>query len=108
MAIFNNSIIPAAAAAAGDVITKSVRFNNADTPHLAFTPTSTGDQKKWTTALWFKRSKLSYNYCYLFGASSHDGNNGIASFYYDSTDKIQTYYDTDLVPPQNPIRCCQR
>ena len=94
MGILSNSIIPAAAAA--DVVTKSLRFNNPDTPHLSFTPSSTGDQKKWTSAFWFKRSKLSYNYCYLFGASSHSGNNGIAAFYYNSSDKIQTYYDTNL------------
>ena len=93
----------AAAAAADDVVTKSLRLNNPDTPHLSFTPSSTGDQKKWTTAFWFKRSKLSYNFGYMFGASSHSGNNGIATVYYDSTDKIVTYFDTTGTNPVGAV-----
>jgi hypothetical protein len=92
-----------AAPAPSYVVTKSLRLNNPDTPRLSFTPSSTGDQKKWTTAFWFKRSKLSYNFGYLFGASSHSGNNGIATVYYDSTDKLQTYYDTTGTNPAGAV-----
>ena len=57
MAIFSNSIIPAAAAAAaaGDVVTKSLRFNDGDTPSLSRTYTSSAT---WTFSVWVKRGEL--------------------------------------------------
>jgi hypothetical protein len=59
MAIFSNSIIPAAAAAADDVVTKSLRFNDGDTPYLSRTPASDGNRKTWTWSGWVKRSGIS-------------------------------------------------
>ena len=40
----------AAAAAAGDVATRSLRFNADDSAHLARTPSSSGNVDKWTWA----------------------------------------------------------
>lgn len=58
MAIFSNSIIPAAAAAAaGDVVTKSLRFNDADNAYLSRTP-SAGNRTTWTFSTWVKRAEL--------------------------------------------------
>jgi len=45
----------AAAAAAGDVVTKSLRFNDADTPSLSRTYTSSAT---WTFSVWVKRGEL--------------------------------------------------
>jgi hypothetical protein len=109
MAIFSNSIIPAAAAAADDdVITKSVRFNRADDPYISFTPSSTGNQKKWTTAMWIKKSAVGLSSAQYFGLTcdEHSGehNNGVAGIYFGGgDDKIDTYFDTDGSNPYGNI-----
>ena len=36
-------------------IENSVRFNVGDSPHLEITPSSTGDEQKWTFSTWVKR-----------------------------------------------------
>ena len=85
----------AAAAAAGDVVTKSLRFNRADSPSIHFTPSSDGNTKKWTTAFWFKRSTISSAAYGLFSGAGFSGNDGIAALYFSSADdgKLHTYFD---------------
>ena len=48
--------VSAAAAAAGGGITKSVRFNRADSPYLNRTPSSAGNTRTWTWSGWVKFS----------------------------------------------------
>ena len=45
-----------AGAAAGVGISKSVRFNDADSTHLTRTPSSAGNRKKYTWSTWVKRT----------------------------------------------------
>ena len=80
-----------------------LRFNNPDTPSISFSPSSTGDQKKWTTAFWFKRSKLSYTNSHLFGAESHSSNDGIAAVYLQNNDKLTSYFDTSGANPYGVV-----
>jgi len=74
MAIFNNSIIPAeTAAAADDVVTKSLRFNRGDSPKLTRTFGTPTSQKKVTISFWMKLSEQgdgSTGYCGLFFAGT--------------------------------------
>ena len=43
--------------AGGDyVISKSLRFNSADTPKLTRTPSSASNRKTWTLSFWIKRT----------------------------------------------------
>ena len=49
----------AAAAAAGANITKSVRFNSADSAYLNRTPSSASNRQKYTWSTWVKRSSTS-------------------------------------------------
>jgi hypothetical protein len=47
----------AAAGAGGDYqISRSLRFNSADSAYLSRTPASAGDRKTWTWSGWVKRS----------------------------------------------------
>jgi len=39
-------------------ISRSLRFNSADSAYLSRTFGSTGNQKAWTLSFWIKRSKL--------------------------------------------------
>jgi hypothetical protein len=78
MAIFNNSIIPAGAAAAPDVVTKSLRVASGS---LSRTPASDGNQQKWTVSYWVKtlQSSQHYQICWPHGGSS--GNYAYIGFY---------------------------
>jgi hypothetical protein len=60
MAVFNNILAGASGAtgAAGYEITRSLRFNSADSSHLSFQPSSAGNRTTWTWSGWVKRSGL--------------------------------------------------
>jgi len=48
----------AAAAPTGYAISRSLRFNSADSAYLSWTPASAGNRRTWTWAGWVKRSAL--------------------------------------------------
>ena len=50
---------PAAGAAAGYEIERSLRFNSADSAYLSRTPASAGNRKTWTFSVWVKLGKES-------------------------------------------------
>ena len=84
-------------------ITKSVRFKRADTPSLTFTPSSTGDQKKWTNAMWIKKSLILSSGEQYFSITSpeHSGehNNGVVAMYFADGEQLHTYFDTSGSSP---------
>ena len=45
-------------ASTGFTIDQSIRFNGVDTPQLTRTPSSGGNQDKWTFSCWVKRGKF--------------------------------------------------
>jgi hypothetical protein len=63
-------------------ISKSLRFNSADTAYLNRTPASTSNQKKWTWSGWVKRGVLS-----TFG--------GLMSGYVDANNYTTLYFWND-------------
>jgi len=71
------------------VAEQSVRFPIGET-YLQITPSSSGNQKKWTSSFWVKRTNLGTGY--LWSGASYSGNDGIAAIYFDS-DQLHTYYD---------------
>jgi hypothetical protein len=60
MSIINNGLLLAAEAAAAPVtgISRSLRFNSADSAYLSRTPGTAGNRDLWTLSLWVQRSKL--------------------------------------------------
>ena len=57
-------------------IENSVRFNVGDSPHLEITPSSTGDEQKWTFSTWVKRCGVtSSNDLVLIGAFTTNSDN---------------------------------
>ena len=86
MAIFNNSIIPAAAAAADDVVTKSLRC---DGGNLYRTP-SGGDTQTWTQSVWVKRTALGVSYQHI--TQAFDGYSSNQMWWtFMSDDKLDYY-----------------
>ena len=84
------------------VATQSLRFDNVRDSKLTRTPSSSGNQKKWTSSFWVKRSKLGTTQ-YLWSGGSYDGNNGVAAIYFDSDNKIHTYFDTSGANPVGAV-----
>ena len=55
------------------LIDQSLRFNDGDSAHLTFTPSSAGNRKTWTWSAWVKRSSIDSTNAYiLFDASTSD------------------------------------
>ena len=84
------------------VATQSLRFDDVRDSKLTRTPSSSGNQKKWTSSFWVKRSKLGTTQ-YLWSGGSYDGNNGIAAIYFANDDKIHTYFDTSGANPVGAV-----
>jgi len=91
MSVINNGILLASeAAAAGPFeISRSLRFNSADSAYLNRTPGSAGNRKTWTWAGWVKRSALTSGFQTLFGAGT--GGSAEASIRFNSDDTIEFY-----------------
>lgn len=81
-------------------ISQSLRFDGS-TSKLTRTPSASGNQKKWTTSFWVKRSELGVPH-YLWSGGSYSGNDGIAAIYF-SDDKIHTYFDTSGANPYGAV-----
>ena len=97
MALFTGHTITPDSALGGTQIERSLRFNKADNAYIKRTCTSEGNRVKWTWSGWVKRCSLgSTSYELLSSDNGGDGggNNGIASIYFHSSNKIHTYYDT--------------
>jgi hypothetical protein len=59
MSLFhNNALIGASGSGGAYNISRSLRFNSADSAHLSRTPASAGNRRTWTWAGWVKRSAL--------------------------------------------------
>ena len=82
------------------VATQSLRFDGG--AKLTRTPSSSGNQKKWTSSFWVKRSKLGTTQ-YIWSGGSYSGNDGIAAIYFGSDDKITTYFDTSGSNPYGAV-----
>jgi hypothetical protein len=72
------------------------------TDYLTFTPSSTGNRKKWTTSFWVKRHALGET-TYLYTCAAVSGNDGIAALYFNASDELVTYYDTSGANPVGPV-----
>jgi len=81
MSVIGSNVLAGASgggAAAGYEITRSLRFNSADSAYLNRTPSSAGNRKTWTWSGWVKRSELgSYQAIFTADASSGTSANGI-------------------------------
>jgi hypothetical protein len=76
-------------AAAGQVgggyqISRSLRFNSADSAYLSRTPASAGDRKTWTWSGWVKRSELSTARRQILFASAGSDNNTVFGFGFEA------------------------
>ena len=79
-----------AAAPAGDVVTKSLRFNSASSSKLTWTPASSSSATSYTISLWTKRGDLGAENC-LFHAGTASGNRGHIRFNSDDTLELACY-----------------
>ena len=69
----------------GYQISRSLRFNSADSAYLSRTPASTTNQRTWTFSAWIKRSKLSTNQRIFQAREGTTGNQFFLRFSSDNT-----------------------
>jgi hypothetical protein len=91
MSVLNNSLLLGADAASGYTISRSLRFNSADSAYLSRTPASAGNRKTWTWAGWVKRAALG-SLQKVFGAGSDFTNAGITYLEFDSADRLGFFH----------------
>ena len=72
MGLFNT--IRMGASGAGDAyeISRSLRFDNDDSPRLNFTASSAGNRQKWTKSFWLKRGSISRQFITAYYISGAD------------------------------------
>ena len=73
-------------------ISKSLRFNSADSAYLSRTPSSAGNRKTWTWSGWVKRSTLTSGQCLFMCEISFSE---YASLMFNASDQLQSYLDDD-------------
>ena len=103
MSFYDAIRVGAAGASTGYEVERSLRFVKASSnqsSRLERTPSSTGNQKVWTWSCWFKRTKLGDSSYFL---TSYGNNDGIAAIYFDSSDRINTYFDTSGANPYGAV-----
>jgi hypothetical protein len=74
MAHFHDNSLIGASGQGGYQISRSLRFNSADSAYLNRTPASAGDRKTWTFSFWIKRTTLGTNQDILDVLSGSAGN----------------------------------
>ena len=90
-------------AVGGYQVGRSLRFRSSASAYLSRTPSVTGNQKKWTWSAWVKRGKIGAA-GYLMTAPNNSGpNDGTVGLYFESDDKLYTYYDTSGTNPYGPV-----
>ena len=100
MALFTGHTITPDSALGGVKIERSVRLNKADQAYFTRTVSTTGNQKVWTWSAWFKRTTLGTSSQFF---TSYGNNDGIAAVYFDSSDRINTYFDTSGSNPYGAV-----
>jgi hypothetical protein len=70
----NPLLLRSAAAAGGYTISRSLRFNSADSSFLSRTPASAGNRKTWTWAGWVKKCNNGTDYKTFFTAFTNTSN----------------------------------
>ena len=83
----------APAAAGGYQISRSLRFNSADSAYLSRTPASAGNRKTWTLSMWVKRSALGSDQTLLGVNATTD----YTQFKFSSSDTLRLYLDVDAL-----------
>ena len=97
MGLTDSIRVGAAGVSTGYEVERSLRFNHPDNTYLVYQPSSDGNRQKWTWSGWVKRVRLGSTTYGLFTSQNNGdggGNNGIASIYFGSDDRIHVYYDT--------------
>ena len=56
----------------GYEISNSLRFNDADSPHLTRTPSSGGNRRTWTMSCWFKKCEDGLNHTLFSTTGTQD------------------------------------
>ena len=82
------TILGANTLSSGYDVSKSVRFEDGDSPSMYKTPGSGGDQRTWTFSTWFKRGNLGSSQWIL---DAYDGSNDEFHIYISSGNAIGIY-----------------
>ena len=72
MGLFNTIRMGASGAGGGYEISRSLRFDNDDSPRLNFTASSAGNRQKWTKSFWLKRGSISRQFVTAYYISGAD------------------------------------
>jgi hypothetical protein len=89
-----NPLLLAGGASAGFQVSRSLRFNSADSAYLNRTPSVAGNRKTWTWSGWIKRSKVDSQHMFFRGGTTLT-DTGIFNFQFLSTGQIRCDSETE-------------
>ena len=106
MSVINNNLLltaPAAASTTG--VSRSLRFNSADSAYLSRTPASDGNRRTWTWVGWVKRSVLGSTQALMSVQGTSDSTT--AQFWFSADDKFRFGIETaDIFVTDAVFRDC--
>tara|TARA_Y100000401_G_scaffold33944_1_gene25318 strand:+ start:4166 stop:7327 length:3162 start_codon:yes stop_codon:yes gene_type:complete len=94
MSFVGSNILAGASGSQGSAdfkIDRSLRFNSGDSAYLNRTPSSAGDQKKWTWSGWVKRSTLGTNQTIFSANSGVYTDAGFLQIYFTTSDTLKVF-----------------
>ena len=93
VASYKRAYIARSAGATGYQVSRSLRFNSADSAYLSRTPGSAGNRRTWTFSCWIKRAKLG-EYQAIFSAAPTAGtDDNRLTVRFDNDDKLRVFHD---------------
>jgi len=81
---FSKITVASSAAATAATVSRSLRFNSADSAYLSRTPASAGNRTTWTLSFWIKRANVSA-YNSILSAGANYGANTKSEMWFDAT-----------------------
>ena len=95
MALFHDSAIVGASGNQGGTggyqISRSLRFNSADSAYLSRTPASAGNRKTWTWSGWVKRSKLGTSQMLIGTTDNNTSSGNVDGMRFTTSDKLELF-----------------
>lgn len=92
-----NELLTRPSAVAGYEISRSLRFNIADTAYLNRTPASATNQSTWTFSTWIKRNTLDNIQTILSAGNPTSGNYLVALFFFNDNLDLAVYNSSGTV-----------
>ncbi|MBM5802057.1 MAG: hypothetical protein FJ077_14800, partial [Cyanobacteria bacterium K_DeepCast_35m_m2_023] len=99
-----NELTPLLGSSTGYQISRSLRFNSADSAYLNRTPSAAGNRRIWTWSAWVKRTDIASTDVFLFSAQNGGGYYSLWSFIGFNNNQLRFYEEVLAISVTYEVR----